>query len=97
MRRLTSKERLLRAIRHEEPDLVPVAPRTWTFLIDYDGHNGWPYESKGAAEFDYDPLVYIGVPIPNYVSDQRASYDDLPNVSVDLHIEHLPDATRCIA
>jgi len=94
VRTLTSKQRLLRAIRHQEPDLVPVSPRTWTFLIDYYGHNGWQYELKGAAEFDYDPFFYFHAPLPNYVADQRASYEDLPDVSVELDIEHLPDATR---
>ena len=91
---LTSKQRLLRAIRHEEPDFVPVSPRTWTFLLDYYGHNGWLYELRGAAEFDYDPLISIGSPYPNYVVDQRASYRDLPNVRVSLDIEPLPDCVR---
>lgn len=29
---MTSKERLLRAINHKEPDKVPIAPRMWNFL-----------------------------------------------------------------
>ena len=34
---MTGRERILRAIRHEESDTVPVAPRVWAWMLDYYG------------------------------------------------------------
>ena len=69
---MTSKERLLAAIRHEEPDIVPNAPRLWAFLLEYYQGTG-----KGildaAAEFDYDPIICIGPGLPG--ADSRVSIE----------------------
>ncbi len=90
---MTSRERLLAAIRHQEPDRVPVSPRIGAFLNDYYGHSGWAYELKAAEEFGFDPLIFLGSPYPNYVRDPRASYEDLEDVRVDLGIERHSDHT----
>ena len=66
---MTSRQRLLAAIRHQEADRVPNAPTMWPFVVEYYGHAGWLYELKAAREFDYDPLVRLNDPCPNYVND----------------------------
>ena len=38
---MTSRERLLAAIRHEEPDRVPKAPRIHAYLLEYYGCSCW--------------------------------------------------------
>lgn len=90
---MTSRERLLMAIRHEEPDRVPISPRIGAFLNDYYGHSGWMYELKAAQEFDFDPLIFLGSPYPNYVRSLQASYEDLEDVRVELTIERHPEST----
>jgi hypothetical protein len=90
---MTSKERLLAAIHHQVPDYVPVGPRIWAFESESYGHSGWLYDLKAAREFDFDPMVFMGSPYPNYVASLMGSYDDLPEVKVSLTIEHLPDST----
>ncbi|MGQ9556281.1 MAG: uroporphyrinogen decarboxylase family protein, partial [Anaerolineae bacterium] len=90
---MTSKQRILTAVRHQEPDRVPVGPRIGAFLQEYYGHSGWMYDLKAAAEFDFDPLIFVSSPYPNYISDLRAAYEDLEEVRVDLTIERLPEST----
>ncbi len=44
MRKMTSKERILRAVEHQEPDRVPICPRSvdYTWLTPLVGHPaGW--------------------------------------------------------
>jgi len=69
---MTSKERLLTTIRHEEPDVVPNAPRIWAFLGEYYQGTG-----KGildaAEEFDFDPIICIGPSLPGL--DSRVSIE----------------------
>jgi len=90
---MTSRERLLAAIRHQEPDRVPVSPRIGAFLNEYYGHAGWMYELKAAQEFGFDPLVFLGSPYPNCVRQWHASYDDLEDVRVQLSTERHPTYT----
>ncbi len=90
---MTSRERLLAAIRHQEPDRVPISPRIGAFLVDYYGHSGWMYELKAAREFGFDPLVFLGSPYPNYVRQWHASYEDLEGVRVEVSTERRPTHT----
>ena len=39
---MTSRQRVLAAIRDEEVDLVPCSPRIWAWLKDYYGNSGGP-------------------------------------------------------
>lgn len=95
-KRMTSKERLLAAIRHEEPDYVPVGPRTWVWLLERYGSASWMYELKAAQEFAYDPIMHIPSPFPNYISDLTASYEELNDVQVDLHLKRYENSTALV-
>ncbi len=69
---MTSKERLLTAIRHEEPDMVPNAPRIWAFLAEY--YRGTKKGILDAAEeFDFDPIICIGPSLPGW--DNKVSVE----------------------
>jgi len=94
MTRMTCKERLLAAIRHEEPDLVPVSPRTWAWELEYYGSESWLYHLRAAREFDFDPLVTVSNPCTNYVESLRAGYDELHDIRVHLDIERAASCTR---
>ncbi len=54
---MTSRERLLAAIGHHEPDRVPIAPRLWAYLTAYYGDYGLEYEMCAASEFGYDLML----------------------------------------
>lgn len=84
---MNSRERLLTAIKHEEPDYVPVGPRVWAWLKEYYGSSSWWYEVRAAQEFDFDPIIYIDSPYPNYISELRSNYEHLADVRVTLTIE----------
>ncbi|MGQ9556197.1 MAG: uroporphyrinogen decarboxylase family protein [Anaerolineae bacterium] len=64
---MSSRERLLAAIRHEEPDRVPVSPRMWAFLIPYYGGHTWEYDLRAAKEFDYDVYFATPGPLPPFI------------------------------
>lgn len=90
---MTSRQRLLAAIRHQETDRVPVSPRVGAFLPQYYGHGGWLYDLKAAREFDFDPLVTLGSPYGNFVRDPLADFSGRADVRVDVSIERRPDYT----
>ena len=60
---MTSQERILSAIHHEEPDRVPISPRIGAFLRPYYGASSWLEEMRGAEEFGYDPWIHLGSPV----------------------------------
>lgn len=97
---MTARQRLLATIRHEEPDMVPVAPRADNFYKEYYGCACWMHELKAAEEFDFDPVIYLEpnyqhledvaksyIPINNYVKGWAYTYEDLNNVKIDICIE----------
>ena len=90
---MTSRERLLAAIRHEEPDVVPNNPRIHAFLLEY-----YKGTQKGlldaAEEFDFDPLVVTGPSLSNYISSPYGSYEELTDVSVELSEEKVGDCSK---
>ncbi|MHB0874437.1 MAG: uroporphyrinogen decarboxylase family protein [Anaerolineae bacterium] len=91
---MTSKQRLLTAVAHKEPDRVPVAPRIGAFLQDYYGHAGWEYHLRAAEEFDFDPIIGASSPYANNVSNLRGNYEDLDaGISVETRIERQTDHT----
>jgi hypothetical protein len=96
----------LTAIRHKEPDYVPVSPRVWAWIKEYYGSSRWPWVLRAAAEFDFDPFVYVASPYPNYIDPSSSGYQHvsyvnpeghdleyLHDVEADLRIERLPDHT----
>lgn len=66
---MNSEERLLRAVRHEPGDMVPVSPRIHHFLEGYYGCSCWLHQLKAAGEFDYDPTIMVGPFLPNCIWD----------------------------
>jgi len=90
---MTSCERLLTAIRHEEPDMVPNSPRIHAYLAEY--YRGTQKGLLDAAkEFDFDPIVVTGPGLSNYISSPYGSYKELENVSVELNEEKVDDCTK---
>jgi len=85
---MSSRERLLTAIRGGEPDRVPISPRMHPFLLDYYGCACWLHYLKAQAEFDFDPIILIQPwhhvkpdVLPNILSyPLEADYSLLPDV-----------------
>lgn len=84
---MTSRERLLAAIAHQEPDTVPVSPRIWAWLLEYYGKGDWLAHLRAAKEFDFDPLISLGASIANYFYYPIGDYLELKDVAVELRIE----------
>ena len=93
-RRMTSKERLLAAIRHQEADLVPVSPRIHVWLKDNYGCACWLHALRAAADLDYDPLIYLSSPYPNTIGELRADAEGLNDVRIKLDVERFETYTR---
>ena len=72
---MTSRERLLSTIRHEEPDRVPIVPRYHSYSMKRYGDHLVDNQVKMCREFNWD--LYIVVPSltesfwPNYAYDVR--------------------------
>jgi uroporphyrinogen decarboxylase len=82
MAEMTSRERLLAAIHHQEGDRVPVSPRIAAWLLEYYGDASFETHVRCADEFGWDPLYCHSSLTPNYVVSMPAQYD-LPDVEVD--------------
>ena len=88
MAEMTSKERLLRTIRHEQVDRVPVSPRYFDYMEGVYGcdcvhHCKW----WKREHFDHDLMPYYAVPQNNYLLSHDGAYNDLPNVKVGIEIK----------
>lgn len=79
---MTPRERLLSAIRHEEPDRVPVSPRVWAWMLDYYGDCSLPTYLRFCEEFGCDSFWSVGSPNANYLSERPDEYD-LPEVKIE--------------
>lgn len=74
---MTGRERLLAAVRHEEPDRVPICPRiNWSWL-DPDG----THRLQQLYEPAIDPMEIHGCATPVYAIQYPEQYD-LPGVRV---------------
>ncbi len=93
MKRMSSRERLLAAIRHQEPDMVPNAPRIFAYLLEYYGCSCWMHMLQAAEEFGFDPVIVLGLPVFNYVYSPFGDYKDLDNVKAELKVERFTDYT----
>jgi len=105
-REMSSKERLLAALRCEEPDRVPIAPMVFPMVRKRFFGRSWEYELQAAIEYDFDPMIHLfcfdGAPVHNnirflngsYIYAGRSYFEDMaPGVTIDLHIERLEDST----
>ncbi|MBW7893498.1 MAG: hypothetical protein H3C27_00155 [Opitutaceae bacterium] len=77
---MTSRERLLATIRHEEPDRVPIAPRVWAWLVAECGSQDLAAHLRAFP--DMDQMFPVNDGTPNVVDDIFDHYD-LPDVRVD--------------
>jgi len=83
---MTSKQRLMAAIRHEEVDYVPCSPRIWAWLKEYYGNSDWKTHLHAAKEFDFDPTIIISSGIPNYFTATDDSVDGLSDVEIKIEV-----------
>ena len=75
---MTSRERILRAMRARPVDQVATAPRMWKFNRTYYGRHDPETSLRSAAEFGYDPLYYTSVSVPSFFGPSIASAEALP-------------------
>lgn len=89
MGEMTSKERLLAAIRHEEPDRVPVAPRMHLWSLEQYGDHNWLRQLKIREELGTDPFIEVFLRVPAYIRNPfSGDYRDLDDVSVEMTVEN---------
>lgn len=103
---MTSRERLLAAIRHEETDMVPFAPVIRNYVLEKFGGADWLQKLRLKKYFDFDPIIILGrsrsmPPFHNYMFnvgghyyDGRGFCEDLePGVKIYLKVERQKDTT----
>src|SRR5258706_11044393 len=78
MKEMTSRERLLAAVRFQGPDRVPVSPRMWRYMLRHGGSQGIHAYLKYAEEFGVDPLLQAAAgPVINF-PQPGSDYSCLP-------------------
>ncbi len=77
---MTGRERIEAAVRHEEPDRVPISPRTGAYLTHRHGRGDLATEMAQFPDMDHMWIVYDGT--PNYIGSYPDAYD-LPEVEVE--------------
>lgn len=77
---MTSRERILTAIRHEEPDRVPISPRVSAWMIAEYGDASLARQLEVLPDMDF--MHIVGESTPNYIYSCPDSYD-LPGVKVE--------------
>jgi len=92
---MSSRDRLLAALRHEQPDCVPNSPRLWAWLIHRYGDDHYRTLLKAAAEWDFDPVVHVDLGVPNLIYCQNGDYQELPDLDVSLQIIHQDREPYC--
>ena len=88
MPKLTSKQRLLRTIRHQEVDRIAISPRYFDWLRGTQGcpcvqHCLWMQE-----RYEHDLMPPYTPPQSNYLRNHAAPYNDLEGVTVEMETEH---------
>ncbi|MCX5642548.1 MAG: hypothetical protein NTY10_04885 [Candidatus Omnitrophica bacterium] len=82
---MTSKERLLAAMRREEVDKIPLAPRmTNVTLRYYRSTDLWAYQKFKKEYFDCDPTVVYELPVINPFAACIEPLDYLNDVDIAL-------------
>jgi uroporphyrinogen decarboxylase len=95
MAEMTSKQRLLAAIAHQEPDRVPVAPRMHLWSVEQYGNYDWLRLFQIQEEFGMDAIFDVYLKTPAYIrSPFSGDYTDLPGVQVKIEVENLGDLNR---
>ncbi len=95
MAEMTSRERLLAAIRFEGPDRVPVSPRFWRYLLRREGTQKREAQLRYAARYDFDPLLGLAAgPVHFVPPPSRGEVDLGPDVRMTVHREDGDRMTR---
>ena len=87
MAKLISRERILRAIRHEEVDRVPISPRCGDYLYNARGCECVLHYLWMADQFDQDIMMVYNPDQNNYLLHHVGPYNDLPDVAVEMETE----------
>jgi hypothetical protein len=74
---MTSKQRLLAAIRFEGPDRVPISPRIWRYTLQHDNSQSTETYLKYADDYGLDPLLTVSVHPTDLISNPRADVSRL--------------------
>ncbi len=97
-RKVTSRECLLQAINHQEPDHVPCSPRMFNWMSGIYGDDGWICQMRLANEFGFDPLVRVFLADLNVVAEPDNPVIDavqyLSDISVDITTKRHADYTE---
>ena len=86
---MTSRERLLAAMRREEVDRIPLAPRMEMYIVPrfYQSGSLWACKKFKRDVFDCDPTCAFGLPIINPFSDCTFVLPYLTEVDMTIHRE----------
>ena len=88
MTRLTlSSKRVLRGLRDEPADRVPVPPRLWKFTRLHDGEHTPDTTFRAVEEFGHDPVFYTGGSVASFLSAIPAPEALRPGVTCEGDIE----------
>jgi uroporphyrinogen decarboxylase len=77
---MTGRERILAAVRHEEPDRVPISPRISVYLVAHCGSPTLDEQLELLPDMDF--MHVLGDSTPNYVISYPGEYP-LHDVHVD--------------
>ncbi len=91
MKTMTSKERLIAAMKHEDVDKIPLSPRIQHVISRYFKRGTvWAYK-KLKDRFDYDPTYIYGYPCPNPIYNCFERLDYINDVSIETIYEDVGD------
>jgi len=91
---MTSKQRLLAAIRFQGPDRVPVSPRIWRYLLKHEGTQRHEAYLKYAQVYRLDPLLALPAGHSHMLPGPGSDYALMgPEIRVDEQCEARGDLT----
>jgi hypothetical protein len=83
---MTVRERLLAAIRRQQPDRVPICPRYYDYLLGVEGCACWAHYFLYGRKMGIDPILILEPTWHNYLFRYPGPYDDLPGVDVSIDV-----------
>lgn len=86
MNAMTSKERLLAAVRFQGPDRVPVSPRFWRYLLKHAGSQQLSAYLEYAEKYGIDPLLHVSAGPNHFIPPPLAATADLKDVEVEADV-----------
>jgi hypothetical protein len=95
MAEMTSKQRLLTAIKHQEADRVPVSPRMHLWALEQYGDHNWMRQLQIQEELGTDPFFEVHFPMSAYIrAPFSGDYRDLPGVAVEIEVQNKGDINQ---